>query len=112
MTTNTTELELTPAELRIKVGVYDDPANAIGEVLDDVEADALQLYTDSPKENPHVTLKNGVLWGIAEHDDGGFVEGPMDRQHLMNGLANIDKITVVPANTAPFSYEKRRTSQA
>lgn len=112
MTNSTTELELAPAELRIKVGVYDDPTNAIEDVLDDVDTEALQLHSNSSKQNPHVTLKNGVLWGIAKHDSGGFVEGPMDRQHLMNGLANVDDISIVPADTAPFTYEKQRPPEA
>lgn len=113
MTDSTDDAIPTPEELRIKVGVYDDPTSALEDLFDDPDTQALQLHRETADQNPHVTLKeDGSLWGIAENDDGETVEGPMDREHLMAGLANVNSISIVSADAAPFSYEVQHPSDA
>lgn len=108
MTENsTTQVDSSPSDIRIKVGVHDDPADALRDVLDDPETEALQLHRESDRRNSHVTLHDGGLWGIAERDDGELVEGSMDRSRVMDGLAAASQVSVVPADDVPFIYEKR-----
>jgi len=96
-----------PSDLRIKVGVHQDPTDALQKILGgSAEDKALRLHHD---EGPtHVALRGSGLWGVA-HVPGqdGLREGPMLRENLMSGLASTDRVEVVDRDAAPFKGRKR-----
>lgn len=96
-----------PLDLRIKVGVHDDPSDALREILgDNAESRALRLHHDTGPT--HVAIRDGGLWGVA-HVPGqdGLREGPMERENLMNGLASTDRVEIVERDAAPFEGKIR-----
>jgi hypothetical protein len=101
--------DASPSDLRIKVGVHDDPTEALAKILGgDPESRALRLHTGPDLEDcAHITLLDGELWGIARADGGQLREGPMARKHVMAGLARADSVEIVARGDAPFVDEQR-----
>ena len=102
---------LDASDLRIRVGVADDPEDAIAEALGtDVDTErALRLVDDDGPSGAHITLDHG-LWAIAKTDDG-WREGPATRENILAGLLRAESVHVVPYDETPFTGEVRHPSQ-
>lgn len=89
-----------PQELRIQVGVYDDPTEAVRDALG-ADDRALRLETEPAS---FITV-DGCLWAVAKEPGGDWREGPAVRENVLAGLARAESVAVVPIDETPITGE-------
>lgn len=102
---------LSTQDLRIRVGVNDDPTDPIARALG-TEQDrdrALRLVDEDGPTDHYVTLNDG-LWARSTRD-GEPVEGPAKRENVMAALSRTEYARVVPYEETPFTGEMTAIQQ-
>jgi hypothetical protein len=96
---------LSTQDLRIRVGVNDDPTDPIARALGTEEDRdrALHLVDEDGPTDAYVTLDGG-LWARTTHN-GEPVEGPAERENVMAALSRSEYARVVPYEETPFTGE-------
>lgn len=107
MSNPTTAPSITVEQLQTKVEVYDKAKDAIAEALGDNPNSALQLHVNGQKQDAYITLEEGEVWGVAEHDNGKLIEGPLSRENLGGGLESAQGLSIIPEDAAPFEHQLR-----